>query len=54
VKPTIVVEIEGGCVTRVVSDAPLEIHLIIRDFDNIKAGDADPIENIDEYDYELW
>lgn len=53
-KPTIVVVVEGGCVTSVVCDSPLDVDVVIRDFDNIEVGEEDPIENIDDYKFALW
>ena len=37
----ILVVVSGGCVTDVMASEPMDVTL--RDFDNIKAGDTDPI-----------
>lgn len=52
-KPTIVINVSGGYVTGVVSDSPIDVNVIIRDFDDIKAGDDDPIKDETQFDYEL-
>lgn len=47
----IVIEVSGGCVTRVLATEPVDV--IVRDFDNIDGtapwgpGDPDPCEGMD-------
>ena len=43
-KTLIVVEVKGGCVVAVSTNKPAEVEVVLRDFDNIQAGDPDPIE----------
>ena len=45
---TIYVDVEGGIVKSIYGDATptdIEINFVLRDHDNIKAGDADPMPN---------
>lgn len=42
-KPQIIIFVEGGCVTEVLSDDP-NIDVTIYDRDNIEAGDAPPCD----------
>ena len=55
-KPIIIVNISGGCVTSVVSDTPIEATVIVRDCDDIRDGDPDPALNlsVDAFEYQLW
>jgi hypothetical protein len=41
-KPTVVVEISGGICQSVYATVPVEI--VVRDFDNIRTGDPDPLK----------
>lgn len=43
----IIVDVCGGCVTSIYGDqlpAGVEIECIVRDYDNIKEGDPDPVD----------
>ena len=44
-EPVVIVEVEGGCVSQVFSNAPVRV--IIRDYDNIGMGDPDPVRGKD-------
>ena len=44
-KPKVIVEISGGVCQAVYSTSPVEV--VVRDFDNIKEGDSDPLDGAD-------
>ena len=46
---TIIIEIKGGCLwaVRALDNADPQIDVILRDHDNIEAGDPDPLEFVD-------
>lgn len=46
---TIVIEIRGGCLwaVRTLDNPDPQLDVILRDHDNIDAGDPDPLEDID-------
>ena len=44
-EPVVIVEVQGGCVSQVFSNA--EVRVIVRDFDSIGMGDADPVHGKD-------
>lgn len=44
----LLVQVEGGCVQVVSGDAPpddIDIEVIVRDLDNIRDGDDDPLDD---------
>ena len=44
-KPKVVIEISGGVCNDVYASAPVDV--TVRDFDNIKGGDRDPLDGAD-------
>ena len=44
-QPVVVIEVKGGIVQEVYANAPVRV--IIRDYDNIAVGDADPLHGQD-------
>ena len=44
-EPVVIVEVQGGCVSQVFANA--EVRVIVRDFDSIGMGDADPVQGKD-------
>lgn len=46
----VLIEVRGGSVTAVYSNAPTGTDVIVRDWDNIEAGDDDPAEDRPEFD----
>lgn len=48
-KHKIVIEIEGGVLQSIYGDKlPVDVEFILRDMDNIEAGDDDPISSDEE------
>lgn len=41
----VVIEVKGGCVQEIYSNAPVRV--VVRDYDNIAVGDADPLKGKD-------
>ena len=53
----LIVEVKGGCVYSIYGDKPpkgVEFEFIVRDQDNISAGDTDPIGEEYQPDLHYW
>ena len=49
----IIIEVDGGCIRNVYGDKmpdDIELDVIVRDWDNINAGDPDPLTEEDQKD----
>jgi hypothetical protein len=53
-KPTIVINVSGGCVIGVVSNFQINANVIVRDCDDIRDGDPDPVDPSMNMQYSLW